>query len=159
VWANPSVLIGGPLALAAAILTFRGALRVYRELDSDPPEKKLAVADKPALPIPVPATKTNRGPTALFIAASPIELLIARIAYHVGVRLFGSAGGRLICFAMVQLIGFVLFWIGLYRRFDRDIGKAMFLALFATLGLLPVSVFMIFAIPVLGVRGFYIGIS
>ena len=77
----------------------------------------------------------------------------------VGGRLFGSEGGGLICFAMVQLIGFVLFWIGLCGRFDHDIGKAMFLALFATLGLLPVSIFMIFAIPVLSARGFYISIA
>ena len=39
-WVSPAVLFGGPLAVTAAILTYRGTLRVYRELDPDPPEKK-----------------------------------------------------------------------------------------------------------------------
>jgi TRAP-type C4-dicarboxylate transport system permease small subunit len=33
-WASPSVLIGGPLAMGAAILTFRATLRMNREIDS-----------------------------------------------------------------------------------------------------------------------------
>jgi hypothetical protein len=40
IWATPSFIIGGPLAVGAAILTFRGTLRAYRNVDQQPPDRK-----------------------------------------------------------------------------------------------------------------------
>ena len=104
--------------------------------------------------------KADRIAKTLLIVASIIQVVGAPIAFHVGDRLFAAGSGRLICFATIDLLGFAAFWIGLYRLFDRDLGKAMFVALFATLGLFPISVIMIIAIPMLlSIRGFYFRIS
>jgi hypothetical protein len=104
--------------------------------------------------------KADKTAKTLLIAASIIQVVGAPIAYHMGDRLFAGGNSRLICFAAIDLVGFALVWIGLYRLFDRDLGKAMFVALFATLGLFPISVIMIIAIPVLlSIRGFYFRIS
>jgi hypothetical protein len=84
------------------------------------------------------------------VVAAAIQLLTTPIAFCVVAAGSYRTDYGLTCFAVAQVIAFVVFWIGLYRQLDRDVGKAMFLALYATLALLPVSILMIFCVAFVG---------
>ena len=63
------------------------------------------------------------------VVAAAIQLLTTPIAFCVVAAGSYRTDYGLTCFAVAQVIAFVVFWIGLYRQLDRDVGQAMFLAL------------------------------